>query len=89
MRDATPLGRGRFRALSSSLKQVIWPDKFKPRHIDKYNDSSNPEEFIKVYHTVIEAAGGDNWVKTNYLPMALSGVARSWLNNLPEGSIYN
>jgi fructose 1,6-bisphosphatase len=38
---------------------------------------------------VIEAAGGDSWVKGNYLPMALSGVAGSWLMNFPEGSIYN
>jgi hypothetical protein len=35
-------------------------NKFKPDHIDKYDDSSNPEEFIKIYHTVIEATGGDD-----------------------------
>jgi hypothetical protein len=50
--------------------------------------SSNPEEFIQVYHTVIEAAGGDDWVKANHLPTALSGAARSSLINLPGGSIY-
>jgi hypothetical protein len=33
---------------------------------------------------VIEAAGGDNWVKANYPPMALSDVAKSLLNNLPK-----
>jgi hypothetical protein len=38
---------------------------------------------------VIEAAGGDNRVKDNYLPMAMSGVARSWLINLPKGTFYN
>jgi hypothetical protein len=38
---------------------------------------------------VIEAARGDDQVKANYLPMALSGVARSWLINMLEGSIYN
>jgi hypothetical protein len=43
------------------LRQVAWSDKFKP--IDKYNGSSNPEEFIQVYHTVIEAAGRDDQVK--------------------------
>jgi hypothetical protein len=61
---------------------------FKARHIDKEYGSSNPEEFIQVYHTVIEATGGDNRVKANYLPTALSGMARYWLINLPEGSIY-
>jgi hypothetical protein len=80
---------GGFCALASSLKQVVWPDKFKPGHIDKYDDSSNPEELIQVYYTVIEAAGGDDRVNANYLPIALSDVARSWLINMPEGSIYN
>jgi hypothetical protein len=32
--------------------------------------------------------GGDDRVKINYLPTALSGVARSWLINLSERSIY-
>jgi hypothetical protein len=28
-------------------------------------------------------------VKFNYLPTTLSSMARSWLINLPRGSIYN
>jgi hypothetical protein len=40
-----------------------------------------------VYQTVIEVAGGDDRVKANFLPTALTGVARSWLINLPKGSI--
>jgi hypothetical protein len=31
-------------------------------YIDRYDDSSNLEEFIQVYQTVIEAAGGDDRV---------------------------
>jgi hypothetical protein len=89
LRDVTPSGRGGFRALVSSLRQVIWLDKFMPGHIDKYNGSSNPEEFIQVYYTIIEAAGGNDWVKDNNLPTVLSGAARSWLINLPEGTMYN
>jgi hypothetical protein len=38
---------------------------------------------------VIEAAGGDDQVKANYLSTSLSGMAKSWLINLLEGSIYN
>jgi hypothetical protein len=88
VRDVTPSGRGGFHAPAPSLKQVIWPKKFKARHIDKYDGSSNAEEFIQVYHRVIEAAGGDDRVKANYLAMTLSGTVRSWFINLPEGSIY-
>jgi hypothetical protein len=52
-------------------------------HIDQYDGTSNPEEFIQVYQTVIEAAGGDDQVKANFLHTALTGAARSWLINLP------
>jgi hypothetical protein len=74
--------------LAPPLRQVVWLEKFKAGHIDKYDGSSNPEEFIHVYHTVIEAIRGDNRIKTNYLPTTLSDAARSWLINLPGGSIY-
>jgi hypothetical protein len=87
-RDVTPSRRGGFRALAAPLRQVVWPEKFKAGHIDKYDGFSNPKEFIQVYHMVIEAIVGDDWVKANYLPTALSDVARSWLINPPKGSIY-
>jgi hypothetical protein len=57
--------------------RVLQPEKFKTEHIDKYDGSSNPKELIQVYQTVIEAVGGDEQVKANYLPTALSGTARS------------
>jgi hypothetical protein len=37
----------------------------------------------------MEATGGDDRVKANYLSIILSGAARSWLINLTEGTIYN
>jgi hypothetical protein len=77
VRDVIPLGRDGFRALAPTLRQVVWPEKFKAGHIEKYDGSSNPEEFIQVYHVVIEAAGGDDRVKANYLPTVLFDVARS------------
>jgi hypothetical protein len=84
-----PPGKSGFRALAGSLREVRWSGKFKAGHIDRYNGPSNPEEFIQVYQTVIGAAGGDDRVKANFLPTALSGAARSWLINLPEGSIHS
>jgi hypothetical protein len=87
-REMSPHQGGRFHALAPSLSQVIWLEKFKTGHIDKYDGSSNPEESIQVYHTVIDTVGKDDWVKANYLSTVLPGVARSWLINLPERSIY-
>jgi hypothetical protein len=69
--------RSGFHALGGPLREVRWPDKFKASHIDWYNGSSNPEGFIQVYHTIIEAVGGDDRVKANFLPMALTSTARS------------
>jgi hypothetical protein len=74
--------------LALPLRQVVWPEKFKVRHIDKYDGFSNPEEFIQVYHIIIDVVGGDDRVKANYLPTALSNAVRSWLIDLPKGSIY-
>jgi hypothetical protein len=48
----------------------------------------NPVEFLQIYSTSILAAGGwDEAIMANYLPVALTGMARSWLMNLPEGTL--
>jgi hypothetical protein len=74
---AEPMERSGFRALAGPLRQVRWTDKFKTSNIYRYDDSSNPEEFIQVYQTVIEVAGGDDRVKANFLPTTLTGATRS------------
>jgi hypothetical protein len=85
--DIPLMGRSGYRALARPLREVRWPNKFKADNIDPYNRSSNPEKFLQVYQTIIEAAGGDDRVKANFLPMVLSNATRSWLINLSEGSI--
>jgi hypothetical protein len=44
--DVIPPGTGGFCALVAPLRQVRWPEKFNVGHIDKYDGSSNPKEFI-------------------------------------------
>jgi hypothetical protein len=82
--DVARVGKSRFCALAGPLRQVQWPDKFKTGNIDRHGDPSNLEEFIQMYQIVIEAAGGDDRVKVNFLPTTLTGSAKSWLINLPE-----
>jgi hypothetical protein len=60
-----------------------------PSHIDRYDSPSNPEEFIQVYQIIIEVASEDDGVMANFLPIALSRATKSWLINLPEGSIHS
>jgi hypothetical protein len=85
--DVGPVGKSGFRALAGPLRQVRWSDKFKTGDIDRYDGSINRKEFIQVYQTVIEAVVGDDQVKANFLPTASTDTTRSWLINLPEGSI--
>jgi hypothetical protein len=85
--DVALMGKSGFHALVGPLRQVRWPDKFKTSNIDRYDGSNNPKEFIQVYQIIIEAARGDDRVKANFLPTALTGTIGSWLINLPEGSI--
>jgi hypothetical protein len=47
----------------------------------------NPTEFLQFHSTSILAAGGDEAVMANYCPVALTETARSWLMNLPEGTL--
>ena len=42
---------------------------------------------MQLYELSIEAANGDEKVMANWFPMALKDGARSWLLNLPLGSI--
>src|SRR5664279_5977444 len=74
-------------ALTRELRQVAWPTKFRPELPPRYDGTANPVEFLQLYTVGIEAAGGDDKVMANWFPMALKEAARSWLMNLPEGSV--
>jgi hypothetical protein len=76
-------------ALADHLRAVTWPSRFWPHLPEKYDDTSNPSEFLQVYITSITAAGGDPDVMATYFHVALSGPARTWLMNLTPGSIYS
>jgi hypothetical protein len=76
-------------ALAPHLHMVVWPPKFQPHLPEKYDETVNPAEFLQIYSTSILAAGGNEAVMANYFPVALMGTARSWLMNLPEGTLHS
>nr|CAE01745.2 OSJNBb0056F09.8 [Oryza sativa Japonica Group] len=84
-----PVGGVDCRAFVASLRNVRWPSRFRPTITEKYDGSVNPAEFLQVYTTGIEAAGGDDRVMANFFPMALKGQARGWLMNLPPASVHS
>nr|ABA94156.1 retrotransposon protein, putative, unclassified [Oryza sativa Japonica Group] len=85
----SPVGGAGCRAFVASLRNVRWPPRFRPTITEKYDGSVNPAEFLQIYMTGIEAAGGDDRVMANFFPMALKGQARGWLMNLPPASVHS
>ena len=75
------------RAFTPELRSIVWPGKFKPDLPLRYDGTPDPAEFLQLYELSIEAANGDEKVMANWVPMALTDGARSWLLNLPAGSI--
>jgi hypothetical protein len=67
---------------------VVWPCKFRPHLPEKYDESVNPVEFLQIYITSI-AVGGNEVVMANYFLVVLTGTTRSWLMNLPQGSLFS
>ena len=59
------------------MRNVTWPEKFKPGSIKNFDEMQNPLEFLQVYTTAIQDAGGDDKVMANYLPIVLNGSART------------
>jgi hypothetical protein len=76
-------------ALAPHLHMVVWPPKFRPHLPEKYDGKVNPAKFLQIYSTSILAAGGNEAVMVNYFPVALTGMARSRLMNLPEGTLHS
>ena len=75
------------RAFTPKLHSVVWPSKFKPDLLSRYDGTPDPTEFLQLYELSIEAANGDEKVMVNWFPMALKDGARLRLLNLPAGSI--
>ena len=84
--DAGAETRG-LRALAPALRQVQWPNKFKPDMPPRYNDAADPLAFLLAYEEAVLKAGGDDRVMANWLPMALTSVPRMWLLHLLAASV--
>jgi hypothetical protein len=76
-------------AFAPHLRMVVWPPKFRPHLPEKYDVMVNSTEFLQIYSTSILAAGGNEAVVAKYFPIALTGMARSWIMNLLEGTLHS
>ena len=67
--------------------QHQFPDGFKPTNIEQYDRTTDPAVWIEDFLMEVHIAGGDDLHAIKYLPLKLKGLARHWLNSLPENSI--
>jgi hypothetical protein len=73
--------------LAPHLRMVVYPHKFQPHLPEKYDGTVNPIEFLQIYSSSILTAGGNEAIMANYFHVPLTGTTRSWLMNLPEGTL--
>ena len=74
-------------AFTPYLRRVQWPHKFKPEMSPCYDGAAGSAAFLLAYEEAVLKAGGDVKVLANWLPMALTGVPRAWLLNLPGSTV--
>lgn len=75
--------------LIQNLQMAPWPLSFKLSNITKYKGDTDPNEYLRVYETAVEAAGGDDTTKAKILQTMLEGVALSWYTTILPMSIYS
>jgi hypothetical protein len=75
--------------LAPHLRMVVWSHKFWPHLPKKYDRMVNPPPPrgpANLLH-LHPRCRGDEAIMANYFPIALTGSTRSWLMNLPEGTL--
>jgi len=61
----------RFQALSRVFDNTEYPKDFKTTNIQKYDGKQDPTQWLRLYSTAVNVAGGDTNTKVLYFPMAL------------------
>ena len=76
-----------FPAFTPRITNSTYPIGFKPPPIDKYDDKTDPQMWLRCYSAAILAACGDDITKLMYFPIAIELGLLIWLQNLQPHSI--
>jgi len=82
----------RFPAFSQNINYAEYPTGFNPvniQNLKKYDSKQDPKQWLRIYSTAIEVAGGTNSTKVIYFPMALESAPLTWLESLRHDSIHS
>ena len=59
------------------------------QNLKKYDNKQDPKQWLRIYSTAIEGAGGTNCTKVIYFPMALESAPLTWLESLRHDAIHS
>jgi hypothetical protein len=82
----------RFPAFSHNINYAEYPTSFSPvnmQNLRMYDGKQDPRQWLRIYSTTIEVAGGTNSTKVIYIPMALESTPLTWLETLRHDSIHS
>ena len=82
----------RFLAFSQNINYTKYPTGFNSVNMQnqkKYDGKQAPKQWLRIYSTAIEVAGGTNSNKVIYFPMALESAPLTWLVSLRHDSIHS
>ncbi|XP_020208941.1 uncharacterized protein LOC109793886 [Cajanus cajan] len=65
------------------------PFGWKPLHLDRYDDTTDPDEHIDLYVTQVNLYTNDDAILLRVFWTSLTGAALAWYTQLPAGSIDN
>jgi hypothetical protein len=73
--------------LAPQLQVSPWLANFRAGTYPKYNDSTDPAQYIMSYQVVVASSGGDDATMAKSFIIALEGPALTWYTRLPPLSI--
>jgi hypothetical protein len=76
-----------FPAFSPQLRNLLFPNKFKPLGITKYDAKQDAIQWLRCYTLSMENAGSNNDTKCLYFPFCLDQAPLTWLESLDKHSI--
>ena len=76
------------RCFTRRIRKTPVPATFKlPHEFKKFDGLQEPEDWLTDYLETVKMLGGTKATPMQSIQLHLSGVVRSWLRKLPEGSI--
>jgi hypothetical protein len=73
--------------LAPHLQVTPWPANFRAGTYPKYNDITDPAQYIMSYQVAVASSGGDDATMAKSFIIALEGLALTWFTRLPLLSI--